>query len=216
MDDLRLLIQGKRDRQNFINVLTDTVPNNIGVKRFFINATNGDAVWSDYNNNEPYIGPDGQLIVPTTIIAGKRQILDVGAVRAYQTAGQTFFTGVAGTMTYNTVEFDQDSAMSLGTGIFTPVQEGVYSVTASVGFAASQITADTACSVGIAKNSTLVGSAQGHTSNALFPIVISTTTLVYMDGAGDFLRAGVQQDFGANADTLGVEYACYFTAFKVG
>lgn len=215
-DDLRLLAQGREGRQNFINTLTDTKTNNTGIRTFFLNDTNGDAKWSDTSGAvDPYIGPNGELIVPTTIIATKRQITNVGACKAYQTNPQAFADGVASVMTYGTAAFDEDSAMDLVTGVFTPVQAGKYAVSATIGFDASQIVADRAVSISIYKSGSISAATQDHTSNNAYPLVVTVSDLVLMDGDTDYLEVFVQQDFGAGAVSIGNSYTCYFTAFKV-
>jgi hypothetical protein len=209
--DVYVLLSGQEGRQNFINVLTATTKNNLNIKSFFINQTNGDARFTDPNANEPYIGPDGDLIVPGTIIASRRQIVNVEAVRAYQTLPQTFFSGVAAMMAFDTEAFDENSSFAAST--YTPKQAGKYQVTASIGFLTP--VANKSVSLSILKNAGLVSATEQHTSNAVFPIVINTSTLVTMNGTTDFLQVFAQQNFGVNADTIGAEYACYFTAYKV-
>lgn len=215
MHDLYVLITGKEGRQNFINVLTNTKTNNIGVRSFFLNQTNGDATFSDTSGAiDPYLGPDGQLIVPTTIIATRREIINVGAMRAYQSVPQTFFSGAAATQTYNAVSFDEDSGMSTGTGVFTPKQAGIYAVTGTAGFAAAGVVAGKYVAVGIAKNGVTVGAVKIQTS-AVQDIVVTACDLVQMNGTTDNLSIAVEHNFGANADTFGAAFTNYFTAIKV-
>jgi hypothetical protein len=216
LDDVRLLLQGREGRQNFINTLTDTKTSNIGIKTFFINDTMGDARFTDpVAANEPYVGPNGEMIVPGTVIATKRQINNVGAVRAYQTVPQTFFSGAPAVLTYNATAFDEDSGMSAGTGTFTPKQAGKYLVTGTVGFPAAALVANKSVSVGIAVNGTTRGAVEQHTSNIAFPFVLTATCLLLMNGTTDYVQVSVQQNFGVNAATIGAEYAGYMTAFKV-
>jgi len=213
LDDLCLLIQGKEGRQNFINTLTDTKPNNSNIKTFFVNDGQADAYFTENDGQvDPYIGPEGELVVPTTIVATKRQIVNVGALRAYQTAGQTIFSGTPSIVIFGTTSFDEDDGYNSGAGSYTPLQAGKYLVTGSVGY--DICVANSTVSIGIAKNGITVAGVQVHTST-IDPVVVQVTDLVEIDGDTDYLQIATQQNFGVNTDTSGTAFTCYFTAFKV-
>lgn len=210
--NLYLLITGRQGRQNFINVMTNTKTNNTNTSSFFVNRSNGNAEFT--GDQQPYLGPNNQLIVPTTIVASKRQILSVGAVSAYQGGVQTIPDNTPTVLIYGAEYFDEDSAFDLATGTFTPVQAGKYMVTASVGFESADVVADKFVSIGIAKNGATVAGSQVHTSDAE-SITAEVNYLVDMNGTTDYLQSAVQHNFGVDTNTWGNAFTCYFTAFKV-
>lgn len=216
IDDLRLLLQGKQGRQNFINVLTNTKPNNVGGRTFFCNYPNGDAKFtSDTGTTDPYLASTGELIVPTKIIASREQILNTAAFRVGQSYQQVIPSATASVVTYDVATFDQDDVVELATGTATPIQAGIYWVHGAVGFAAADVVADCYVSCLVGKNSVILGSSIGHTSTTK-DIVVSAGTLIKCNGTTDYLQMAVQHNFGVDKGTYGNDFTCYFEAYKVG
>ena len=211
LNDLYLLLTGREGRQNFINTLVNSKPNNSQSRSLFVNETNGDAVFSN-PASDPYLSPSGTLVVPISITATRREISNVGAVSAYQSVSQSLATSTPTTLVFDVEEFDQDAAYSLGA--WQPTKAGKYIVTASFGFPAANIVVNRQISISIVKNGVLASATAVHTSVAK-DIVIETTKLLDMNGTTDSCYVSGYHEFGAAAPTLALAATTYFCAVKV-
>lgn len=214
LDRLRLLITGQDGRQNFINVLTDAKPNTYGVRTFFTNKSNGDAEFYDTGTTFPYIGTSDELIVPTTIIASRRTIINVGALRVYQNIPQGVSDSTDTIMTFHAAEFDEDSAFDLTLSKWTPIQAGKYSVTAQVAYAATNVVVGKFIRIYLSKNGIDYAASQVTTA-AAEDSSVTVTGLLDMNGTTDYMYVVIEHNFGAVTNTFGDNFACYLTAFKV-
>lgn len=216
-NDLCELVQGKNNRQLFLNTLTDTKTNNVGVKSFFINDSNGDAHFTKMDGQvDPYIGPGGEFIVPGAIIAGSvtTSTSNTPAVRAYQTFSQNIANATPMIVTYGATDFDTDSSMVTATGKYTPKTVGKYLVTGSLGFEGTNVYPDKYVSLGIAKNGATVGATKIQSTYS-GDIIAQVSDLVSMNGTTDYLQLAVEHNMGFSTPTWGNSYTCYFTAHKV-
>lgn len=218
LDDVRKLLQGAEGRQNFVNTLTDTKTNNTNIRTFFINDAQGDAYFTENNGTvDPYIGPNGELIVPVSITTGSITVVNgtSSAVRAYQSAVQNIPDVSPTIVDFHAVTFDEDSAFNLTTNRFTPTKAGKYQVTASIGYEATNVYADRYASIGITKNGTTVTGAKVHSSVSQ-DITVSANDLISMNGTTDYLQVAVEHNFGFTTPTWGQSFTCFFAAHKVG
>jgi len=212
--DLYLLVTGREGRQNFINTLTDSKNNTFGVRTFFTNKPNGDAEFYDAGTTFPYIGTSDELIVPSTVVASRRTILNVGALRVYQNIPQGVSDTTDTIMTFHAKEFDQDSAFDLTTSKWTPIQAGKYSVTAQVAYAATNVVVGKFIRIYLSKNGIDYAASQVTTA-AAEDSSVTVTGLLDMNGTTDYMYVVIEHNFGAVTNTFGDNFACYLVAHKV-
>lgn len=215
LDDVRLLLQGREGRQNFINTLTDAKTNNANIRPLLINTPQGDAKWTANNGSEPYVGPNGSFVVPGAITAGSISALGGDAsVSVYQALSQTIANSLPTVIIFDSLNFDAGSTMNLATGKWTPTQAGIYRVTGSIGFEATNVYADKYVSLGVAKNGVTVKSTKIHSSVSA-DIVVEANGLIEMNGTTDYVEVAVEHNFGFATPTWAAGYATYFDANKV-
>jgi len=213
---VRELLAGQNDqlRQGTRNALTiDRINPEKGM--FFVETLDGDAGFTDqmyFDANGDVFFPNS-IFVAATVNADKRAIANISAFRAYQNTGQTIADNTNTVMTYNAEEFDEDTAMVVGTGVFTAKQAGKYHFTANVSF--QGIATLTKAAIALQKNGAgLQATSLNYNATLLADDVNAMVCDTVAMAVGDTMRVLIYQNSGGNFATNGLQYNCYFAGFK--
>lgn len=207
MFNLSEVINGRQNRQQFINAITASQKWTDRSGRILINDFEGRAVWGD-SLKYPYVTPLGGIGAPY------RSIANVNALRVEKTNAQVIPPAVATIVVFNNVVFDQSSDYNATNGRFTPTQAGLYLITAVIGFAAAVVAVPQQISCGILKNGVAVSAGTAHTS-LVADVLATASTLIQMNGTTDYLEITAFHTFGGPVGIYQLPYATNFTAHKV-
>ena len=181
-----------------------------------------EAIESEHLNNNIISGQTALAATPAT--DDELLISDAGTIKridaqffqntpafhAHKTAKQTIATGTATLVTFESEDFDTDSAFDLSNERFTPQVAGQYFLYASIRW-------DTATDfdisyLSIAKNGNDVFTASHGNKYYDFTKV---SGIMEANGSSDYFTVKAVHNMGSNLDTQSGDYGNYFGGFKV-
>lgn len=199
-------LTGKMYRQGTINALTGAAQSQLG--EFFVKTPAGDAGFADPVTGL-YFDGNSDVHMPAA------SIKNTGAFSVFRNGAQAIPNITNTTVGFNTVTLDQDNAIDLATGIWTPKRRGLYYISVCVSFDAPTV-ANSVYACNFVWNGTQINAASHDTGGSGAVMSVAATAIVGMNGTTDSALVQAFHQMGVAHNLLGARYATYFHGFKFG